>query len=140
MCQTLFLFLSQNLTSAGGRLGKTKTIFLLADKGGVIIATFWVAIKSCDPWLPNTPSFLHNCIWCWPFSSSEYTGNHVYKYHAKVYHYEQYMVLTLFSSWKQPQSCIFIPLEGTFKCHPYEQLSAMYTLKLYPMFLNVRII
>jgi hypothetical protein len=25
MCQTLFLFLSQNLTSAGGRLGETKT-------------------------------------------------------------------------------------------------------------------
>jgi hypothetical protein len=41
MCQTLFLFLSQNLMSAGGRLGETKAIFLLADKGGgVIIATF----------------------------------------------------------------------------------------------------
>ena len=48
----LFFVLScQNLTSSGGRIGETKAIFLMA-------------IKSCDPWLPHHPSFLHNFIWC----------------------------------------------------------------------------
>jgi hypothetical protein len=50
------------------------------------------------------------------------------------------MMLSLFSSWIQTQSCISIPLDRTLKCYPYEQLSAMCRLKLYAMFLNVQII
>ena len=50
-----FFFACQNWTSACGRIREAKTIFLLADKGreGIIIVTFWVAIKSCDPWFPK---------------------------------------------------------------------------------------
>ena len=51
-----------------------------------------------------------------------------------------YMMLTLFSSWIETQSCIPIPLNVTLKCYPYEQLSAICRLKLYAMFLNVQII
>ena len=112
MCQTLFLFLSQNLTSAGGRLGETKTIFLLADKeGGLLLLLFEWRSKVVTPDYPTLPLFyiivygvdlflllniqvimyinitlkftIMSSIWCWLCSRPENNLNPVYSFHSR---------------------------------------------------------